>query len=57
MMNRERLMSWAFGVLMGGLLLGTSGGRAALTAPVDVGVTVPRWAIWTAAWLSYLAAS
>lgn len=42
-------MSWAFWLIVGGLLLGTSAGRGSLAAPVHVGVMAPRWAIWSAA--------
>lgn len=45
MTKRERLMSWAFWLLVGGLLLGTSAGRASLAAPVNVGVVAVRVAI------------
>jgi hypothetical protein len=54
MTPRERLLSWIFWPVVGGLLLGTSYGRAFLTAPIDVGVLVPRWASWSAALLVYL---
>jgi hypothetical protein len=57
MTRRELLMSWALGLLVGGLFLGTSAGRAALAEPLDVGIQVPRWSIWAAALVAHSAAS
>lgn len=51
--KREAVLFVAFILGVGGLLISDSAGRALLAAPVSVGITLPRWAAWSAALLAY----
>jgi len=53
MTRREWFFGLTLAVLMGGLLLGTPSGRAVLTAPMNPGLPVPQWAVWSVGALGY----
>src|SRR5689334_2541325 len=55
--RREGILTVAFMTLLAGLLLGTVSGRLFLTQPVAIGLTAPRWLVWTGVALAYVAST